>query len=76
MIYSVQISSRAESDLREIYEYIAYVLEKVHDRLFLMVQKSFPHYLSVFRNTLSRKNQKLPIKFIKDFSFDSIFLSL
>lgn len=29
MIYSVQISSRAESDLREIYEYIAYELESV-----------------------------------------------
>ena len=26
MIYSVQITSRAESDLREIYEYIAYEL--------------------------------------------------
>ena len=26
MIYSVQISSRAETDLREIYEYIAYEL--------------------------------------------------
>ena len=29
MIYTVQISSRAESDLREIYEYIAYELESV-----------------------------------------------
>ena len=29
MIYSVQITSRAESDLRAIYEYIAYDLQSV-----------------------------------------------
>ena len=29
MIYSVQISSRAESDLRAIYEYIAYELQSI-----------------------------------------------
>ena len=52
-----------------------YVLEKVQDGLSVVAQKA-PHYLSGFRNALSRKNQKLPIKFIKDFSFDSIFLSL
>ena len=32
MIYTVQITSRAETDLREIYEYIAYELLSTHSR--------------------------------------------
>ena len=52
-----------------------YVLEKVQDGLALIAKKA-PHYLSVFSHIRTRKVQKLPIKFIKILSFDSIFLSL
>ena len=37
-------------------------------------QNSSPHYLSEFRSTLSRNQQKLPIISNNNFSFDSIFL--
>ena len=51
-----------------------YAIEEVHERLFLMIQKSSLHYLSSFRSIVRTKNQKLPIISKNILNFDRIFL--